>query len=117
MTLYECQICHKKTTRWRRCDEHHRCDDCGTTEGLCFHTDGLVCGSCHADRAAAKQAAFNGDTSYLSEVVCPWCGYTHSDGWEMGEGERDCMYCEKPFELTRHVICEYSTSKITKGSE
>lgn len=111
--MFQCQTCGKKTTRWKRCDEHYACDDCGTREGLCTHTEGVLCRPCHKARVDAREASFDGDTSYTHEAICPYCGYKHRDSWEMSEGERNCPDCEKVFDLVRNVEVTYSTEKVT----
>jgi sarcosine oxidase delta subunit len=53
------------------------------------------------------------DCEGTDEVVCPYCGYVHSDSWELGgdSGEDRCSGCEKFFSWTRNVSVSYSTSK------
>lgn len=106
----ECPVC----TRWKRCADHNRCDDCGTRDKLCYYREGLLCERCHTGRVDDRIAAFDGDTDYTSEITCPHCGYVHSDSWEMSEGEQECSDCERPFEVERVVTVEYRTAKITR---
>jgi len=95
-----------------RCSEHHQCDDCGTREKIVIRTEGVLCDPCFKIRVDARIASFKGSTDYTNEVVCPHCGYTFSDSWEMSEGEYNCHDCERKFELTRNVEVTYSTEKV-----
>jgi hypothetical protein len=109
--MFLCQKCGAKAQHWKRCDEHYACDDCGTREGLCTHTEGVLCERCHTVRIENRVVRFKGSTSYTSEVICPHCGYTHHDSWELSEGERDCPDCNRTFELSRYVEVVYTTTK------
>lgn len=55
------------------------------------------------------------DTEYTDEVVCPHCGQTQSDPWEIFEGkecsETECGSCVEPFLASQHVSVSYSTRK------
>lgn len=108
----ECEICGAKNTHIWRCYEHHRCDDCGTKENLCSYSEGLLCDRCHDKRVEKRIAEFEGDTDYTQEVVCPWCGYEHSDSWEMTMGKRECNDCGREFEAKQDCTVTYSTSRI-----
>jgi hypothetical protein len=54
--------------------------------------------------------------------VCPYCGHAHKDAWEWdlgpgleGDGEFECVDCDKPFRVSR--ICDVSyTTKATDGT-
>ena len=50
---------------------------------------------------------------YTIEVVCPYCGYTFSDSWEIqdDDGEMECYDCEKEFNYYRNIEVTYCTSK------
>ena len=57
-----------------------------------------------------------GESYAESEIVCPHCGYEHSDSWEVNDGEegdweQECHDCEKSFRCSRHVSVTYSTEK------
>ena len=56
----------------------------------------------------------NIDNKYTNELVCPYCGYEHSDSWELSEdcSEIDCGDCGKSFSYSRIVNVEYTTEKI-----
>lgn len=54
------------------------------------------------------------DTEYTEDVTCPWCGKEETDSWEFKDGEHECGWCDKPFEVYRHVSVEYSTTKVIK---
>jgi len=112
MTMpYACEVCGKQTQRWRRCDDHYKCDDCGTGDGLCMYVEGVLCGPCHGARVEDRISKFNGDHEYTHEAVCPHCGYVHRDSWDMSEGVRNCNDCERKFDLTRHTEVTYTTIK------
>lgn len=112
MSLYKCKKCGTPTNRFAKlCDEHYRCEDCGAEDGLCYYTEGLLCNFCHTIRVNRRIAEFDGDTQFTPEIVCPHCGYVHSDSWEWSEGESECGDCGQKFEVVRHVDVTYSTSK------
>lgn len=46
------------------------------------------------------------------EIVCPYCGYTMSDSWEMGEdGSWTCDECNNEFIYQRNVFVSYTSRK------
>lgn len=53
------------------------------------------------------------DHEYTDEVVCPYCGYEHSDSWEFSEydDEFECHSCEKHFVMERKIDISYVTKK------
>lgn len=52
------------------------------------------------------------DHECTQEIVCPYCGYTHSDSWEWDDdGEDICDNCGKMFEYCREHDITYSTNK------
>ncbi len=53
------------------------------------------------------------DHDYTSEIVCPYCGHTFSDSWEMhgDDGETECDECNKVFMWRRDVSVTYVTEK------
>lgn len=53
------------------------------------------------------------DHESTDEIVCPYCGYVHTDSWEWEghHGTDRCDDCEKEFYWTRHVDITYDTSK------
>lgn len=55
----------------------------------------------------------NYDHTYTDEIICPHCGYEHSDSWEYegNDGVIECGNCEKPFSYCRDVSVTYSTHK------
>lgn len=114
---FECEICGVKTNRWKRCDEHYICDDCGTKGDLCFFGErqgGLLCGVCKAKRVETEIAKFKGDTSVQDCIVCPWCGYAHYDSlWEYQDNKGcTCHNCEHNFLLEIINDPKYSTRKM-----
>ncbi len=54
---------------------------------------------------------------YTDEVVCPYCFHEHSDSWEFNDWVEgyECHECEKPFNVTRNVTINYSTSKYKEN--
>ena len=115
-TIGNCRICDGKTGRnpWR-CDDHYRCDDCRTRDGLCTYTEGVLCDPCHNIRVEKRIAKFAGDTDYTSEIICPWCGYVHSDCFEWDDGENECHDCGRKFDVTRNAEITYSTERCGNG--
>lgn len=112
---FTCQICGQNTERWKRCDEHYVCGGCGKGKDearLCYYTDGVYCDSCRKEVVDEQIRQFSGDTTFESEVVCPWCGHRHSDSWEYSEGQQECSNCERKFEMSRTVEVTYSTKKL-----
>jgi transcription elongation factor Elf1 len=53
---------------------------------------------------------------YTDEIVCPWCGYRHSDSWETDPGLQECENCGKSFYAERNVEVTYSTQKAKYGT-
>lgn len=53
------------------------------------------------------------DHDFTDEVVCPWCGYEHSDSFEFQDtGNKKCPECENEFSFEREIEVTYSTKKI-----
>ena len=53
-------------------------------------------------------------TEYTYEPVCPWCGKEVSDAWELEEElteDYPCGWCDKPMNITRHILIYYSTEQ------
>ena len=114
---HKCKICSEPSNWTNRCEDHKKCDDCGTKKSIVFRGNSEVtCYDCHEKRMVKKIAAFKGDHSYTNEVVCPWCGHEHRDSWEMSDGETECHDCERSFEIERQVDVTYSTSKLREPS-
>lgn len=110
--MLSCRVCGKPNPEHIfHCTEHYHCEDCGTRESLCTYTEAVLCSPCHDKRVAKRITEFDGDTDYTDEVVCPHCGYEHSDSWEMSEGHHECGDCCRPFEITQNVEVTYSTEK------
>lgn len=110
--MLNCKLCGQPATHIFRCDDHYRCDDCGTKEKLCYYTEGILCQSCHTARVNERIAKFNRDTRYTKEAMCPYCGYEQSDSWELSDGEYECPDCGNSYEVEVVVTVEYSTSKL-----
>ena len=60
------------------------------------------------------------DHDYTRDVVCPHCGYTWEDSWELGlsdgDGIRiDCGRCGKPMKIECQISVTYSTEKIEES--
>ena len=51
---------------------------------------------------------------YQDEIICPHCGYKHSDSWEMAPddecGTATCSDCGKDFSITVNRSVSYSSS-------
>ncbi len=114
----KCSICWEDSrSHLFRCEDHYRCDVCGTKKNLCYRSKGLTCDACHAEIARKQVEAFDGDVDYMSEIICPWCGDARSDSWEdSDEDTHYCENCENEYSHTRNVEVTYSTSKIDKTS-
>ena len=113
MNQIKCRVCGKPNPEHIfHCDEHYHCADCGTREGLCTYKEGVLCDPCHALRVGKRIDAFDEDTSFTSEVVCPHCGYEHCDSCSMSEGEMRCDDCDRAFTMDRIVDVRYCTEKL-----
>lgn len=112
--MFKCNICGEKATSINRCNEHYRCDDCGTKTGLCTYTDGVLCEACHKIRVQKRIDNFDEDTEYTDEIICPWCGYVGVDSWDINsdEGTLCCSDCGKDFKYERNIEVTYSTRKV-----
>jgi hypothetical protein len=58
------------------------------------------------------------DHEYTEFIVCPYCGYSHPESYEFGDGgegdgQDECESCGKEFRWSRMVSISYSTRKIT----
>jgi DNA-directed RNA polymerase subunit RPC12/RpoP len=55
------------------------------------------------------------DHNYTDEVVCPHCGYQHSDSgeffWDTIEPIIECAKCGREFTATQEFTVTYSTEK------
>ena len=112
--MIKCNVCGKEDPKYLwRCEEHYKCDDCGTKEGLVTRTTGVVCNNCHSKRMEKKIAEFDGQVDYTPEIVCPWCGFEHSDSFECDDEDDafECSECEKSFKMVRDVEVSYCTSR------
>jgi transposase len=51
------------------------------------------------------------NTFYSSEIVCPYCGYTHNNSYELieDEGILECENCGREFEYERNIEITYNT--------
>lgn len=52
------------------------------------------------------------DCKYTNEVICPFCGYEHSESWDISEGVQECDKCAKKFYMTKDMTVEYSSTII-----
>lgn len=102
------------------CEKHNVCISCGINRSRIKHTPwgarngAFQCAPCEKSerQAAIKKRILAGfEHEYEDEVVCPHCGYKHSDSWEMGEGENKCPDCDKTFTMERYASVTYSTEK------
>lgn len=113
----ECKVCGVGIESWfGRCDEHKRCDGCGTRQYIVLRSSGVWCDPCHRERVEARVAAFKGDHEFTANIVCPYCGEEHGDSWEYSEGETECVECERRFDMVRVVEVSYVTSKLPEGN-
>lgn len=100
-----------------RCDEHRRCDDCGTRENLLISMRRYECHTCEQARILREIEQFDGDTDCTDQPVCPHCGHEQSAACEMSDGVNHCDNCERPFELHREYSVTYSTTKLRQQDE
>jgi len=59
------------------------------------------------------------DHDNTDEIVCPYCGYKHSDSWDYQNddiGLIECGSCNKEFYAYREITVTYSTEKPTFGT-
>lgn len=62
---YKCEICDVPTNRWKRCDDHYKCDKCRSEENLCSYVDGVRCDMCFAKEVLKRIDNFKGATPRL----------------------------------------------------
>jgi len=118
MELNKCSKCDPEHPHhWGRCKEHQTCDDCGTAQGLCCYSEGLLCRPCREVRCEAKVnecdiSQFGHELTH--EPVCPHCGYDdHSDTFEWGtSGEHYCCNCDRRFSFSVEYNPEWTTRKL-----
>ncbi len=50
---------------------------------------------------------------YNEDLVCPYCGAKQQDTWELdeGEGEIECLACEKTFKFTKEYIVKFRVTE------
>lgn len=113
--MFTCKICDKEATHLWRCEEHYRCDVCGTKEDLITRRGGITCDNCHAKIAQKQVEEFDGDTDYTREIICPWCGDEQSDSWEaFDEDDHVCDNCWNKYSHTRDYDVTYCTTKTKR---
>lgn len=112
MGRIKCAMCDKPATHIYHCEEHYKCEDCGARENLCTYSEAVLCATCHKKRVEERIKAFQGDTKYTDEVICPYCGYKHIDSWEMSAGVDECVDCGREFRMERYESVSYSTTKM-----
>lgn len=88
-----------------------------STSKKCFHCEnGMKIATLFGDKAVGgKCGECDGtgwNTKYTDEICCPFCGYEHSDSWELrsDDGDTDCGSCGKTFTYRRNVTVDYVTS-------
>ncbi|MCP4757548.1 MAG: hypothetical protein GY866_42360, partial [Proteobacteria bacterium] len=63
--MLKCDKCGEEATYITRCDEHHKCDDCGARETLCTYLEGVLCNPCHTARVEKRIEEFDKDIDYI----------------------------------------------------
>jgi len=115
----KCFICGVKTEGffgWR-CDEHKKCDTCGTKEHLIMGSKKCICKNCREkelDQKIEECKKNPPDTDYTREIICPHCAYEFGDSWEYNDDngdDIDCLECGNNFELTVDFDITYCTYK------
>jgi|GEM_PF-1907667 len=108
-----CEVCGQDAPEhiWR-CEKHFCCDVCRTKEDLLFWSSMLICKSCHDKRVRQRIAAFDDDTYYRDEIICPWCGdKSISDCEGTVKHKHKCSFCGQKFDITRKVDIAYTTTR------
>lgn len=105
MILGKCRKCGKETDNFIEFDEWYKAHFPDRGEGY------WKCKECIAYDAAL--AVWENEQYGTSEIVCPWCGYEHSDSWECADSddEFECAECGKPFSYTREVEVTYTSKR------
>jgi DNA-directed RNA polymerase subunit RPC12/RpoP len=53
------------------------------------------------------------DHEWTREIVCPYCGYEHTDCFEYPDsGKHSCHRCNKEFTFIREIEVTYTTEKL-----
>lgn len=51
------------------------------------------------------------ERNFESDVVCPYCGHTHSDSWECDDDDEFvCNNCNRPFKMEVHTEITYTST-------
>lgn len=98
----------------RRCEEHRRCDGCGTREGLVYRIDSLYCDPCYEQHIQAQIDVFDEETEMRGIVICPWCGYRFADSFEYAswyDEETMCDRCGRRLCIDAVVDVTYTTTR------
>lgn len=110
-----CEICGASADHWRRCEDHYRCDRCGSREDMVFYVEGVFCATCWSEFVTELIARFDGETDYQSVPVCPYCGQREPDWWDrtwVGEdNEFECGRCRRSYHVEMFVIREFTTRR------
>jgi transcription elongation factor Elf1 len=76
---------------------------------------GGLCGYRGVDLFRSGGAMKDIDTQYTKDPICPHCGKSMSDAWELDLGddelEYDCGHCEEPMMICRNIEITYCTRK------
>ena len=114
-----CDVCGEPSTRWKRCDSHYVCDNCGLGPdgygvSITYTSIGLLCDDCHKIKIEERIRNFNRDTIYEPCITCPYCGEVYADSWEYIEGGDvgiECYECGNTFALEIVHDVSYTTRK------
>lgn len=102
------------------CDKHNVCVKCGIKRSDLkdvpwgVSIGAFKCKPCEKQEREARiesRKAQGFEHEYTNEVVCPHCGFEHSDSWEMTDGDYSCDECHGDFVLERIVTVDYTTTK------
>lgn len=60
-----------------------------------------------------KMQKWKNEQFETEELVCPWCGYSDPDSWELADAddEYECPSCEKIFEYERNIEVTYTSRR------
>lgn len=112
--MFKCNVCDDETEKSQVfCRKHNKCGACGAQDELQHSAqDGILCSACAADLIVQRVASFVGETHQKRSVICPHCGQVVRDGWGMSDGEKECDYCGRRYDLWRELSVVFSTRKV-----
>ena len=101
--LYQCKRCGKPTSHFHAYPADlaklinepgfSYCDDCS--------------------RQLVNMRRWENEQFETEELVCPWCGYSDPDSWELADsdGNYECSSCGEIFEYERNIEVTYTSRR------